>query len=130
LAFVQAEALLIVTFATIPGRVAGWFAGLPTHTKVLLALATTVFVVELLLRRVAPRSVVYAKWTAFFHAVGAVWTAVILSLVYFVSVAGVSLFMKLAGRDPLDRGLAGTTSFWKAHEPNPLGPRAAARHQF
>jgi hypothetical protein len=117
-----------VTLAAIPG--AGWIAGLPTHTKVLLALATTVFVVELALRRFAPRSAVYARWTAVFHAIGAVWTAVILSLVYFLSVALVSLFAKLTRKDPLDRKLAQEPSFWRTHEPNPLGPQAAARHQF
>ena len=84
----------------------------------------------LALRRFAPRSAVYARWTAFFHSVGAVWTAVILSFVYFLSVAGVSLFMKLAGKDPLDRQLDSEPSFWRPHQPNPLGPRAAARHQF
>jgi hypothetical protein len=127
LAFVPREDLVAVT---LPERVAAWLVGLPTHTKVLLALATTVFLVELALRRFAPRSLVYKRWTAFFHAVGAVWTAVILSIVYFVSVAGVSLFMRLAGKDPLDRRVGEGGSFWRAHEPNPLGPRAAARHQF
>ncbi len=107
-----------------------WFAGLPTHNKVLLTLATTVFIVELALRRFAPRSVVYARWTAGFQAVGSMWTAVILSVVYFVSVASVSLAMKLAGKDPLDRQLASEPSFWRPHQPNPLGARAAARHQF
>jgi hypothetical protein len=114
-----------------PARLAAWAARLPTHTKVLLALATTVFVVELALRRFAPRSLLYARWTAFFHRVGAVWTAVILSIVYFVSVAGVSLFARVVGRrDPLDRSLEPEPSFWRAHQPNPLGARAAARHQF
>jgi hypothetical protein len=114
-----------------PARVAAWAARLPTHTKVLLALATTVLLVELALRRFAPRSRLYAGWTAFFHRVGAVWTAVILSIVYFVSVAGVSLFARAVRRkDPLDRSLEPEPSFWRAHEPNPLGPRAAARHQF
>ena len=115
---------------TFPGRLAGWFAGLPTHTKVLLGLATTMFVVELVLRRFAGRTRLYARWTAFFHAIGAVWTAVILSIVYFVSVALVSLFARLSGKDPLDRKLDREPSFWRAHQPNPLGPRAAARHQF
>lgn len=110
--------------------VAAWYSRLPTHNKVLLAVATTMFVVELALRRFAPRSAAYAKWTAFFHAVGAMWTAVILSAVYFVSVAAVSAFMKVAGKDPLDRRLASEPSFWREHQPSPLGPRAAARHQF
>jgi hypothetical protein len=117
-------------FVNVFDRVAAWYMRLPTHNKVLLAVATTVFVVELALRRFAPRSVAYAKWTALFHAIGAMWTAVILSIVYFVSVAVVSAFMKLSGKDPLDRRLAGEPSFWRAHEANPLGPRAAARHQF
>ena len=71
-----------------------------------------------------------STYVATFHAIGSMWTAVILSVVYFLSVAGVSLFMKLFGKDPLDRTLAPEASFWRAHQPNPLGPRAAARHQF
>jgi hypothetical protein len=113
-----------------PARVAAWAVRLPTHTTVLLASATTVMVVELALRRFAPRSVLYARWTALFHRVGAVWTAIILSIVYFVSVAGVSVFTRLFRKDPLDRGLHTEPTFWRAHEANPLGPRAAARHQF
>ena len=38
--------------------------------------------------------------------------------------------MRLFGKDPLDRSLAPEPSFWRAHEPNPLGPERAARHQF
>ena len=34
------------------------------------------------------------------------------------------------GHDPLDRRLAPEPTFWRAHEPNPLGPERAARHQF
>jgi hypothetical protein len=79
---------------------------------------------------VSPRSLAYARWTRFFQAIGTFWTAVILSVVYFASVALVSLFMKLSGKDPLDRSLEPEPSFWRAHEPNPLGPRAASRHQF
>ena len=111
-------------------RVGDWIAGLPLHTRVLLELATTVFVTELVLRRVAPRSRFYAGWTRAFQAVGRVWTAVILGIVYFVSVALVSAFMKLFGKDPLDRRLQSEPTSWRPHEPNPLGPRAAARHQF
>jgi hypothetical protein len=127
LAFVLREDF---AFVRVFERVSLWFAGLPTHNKVLLTLATTVFLVELALRRFARGSVVYARWTGAFQAVGAIWTAVILSVVYFVSVAAVSLGMKLAGKDPLDRQLAGEPSFWRTHVPNPLGVRAASRHQF
>jgi hypothetical protein len=38
--------------------------------------------------------------------------------------------MRLFGKDPLDRSLRPEPSFWRPHEPNPLGPSAAARHQF
>jgi hypothetical protein len=112
------------------GRVGHWFEALPTYKQVLLVLATTMFVVELVLRRFARGTRLYARWTALFEAIGAFWSAIILSIVYFVSVAGISLFMKLTGKDPLDRSLAPEPSFWRAHEPNPLGPLAAARHQF
>jgi hypothetical protein len=63
-------------------------------------------------------------------AVGAVWTAVILSVVYLLSVGPVSLAMRLRGKDPLDRSLAPEPTFWRTHEQNPLGPEAATRHQF
>lgn len=112
------------------GRVGHWFAGLPTYKQALLVLATTMFVVELILRRFARGTRVYARWTALFEAIGAFWSAIILSVVYFVSVALISAFMKLTGKDLLDRKLDPEPSFWRAHEPNPLGPMAAARHQF
>lgn len=96
----------------------------------LLAFATLVVAVELSFRRLAPRSRAYRAWTRGFEAVGAVWTGVLLALVYFLSVSLVSLGMRLLGKDPLDRALAAEPSFWRPHEPNPLGPRAASRHQF
>jgi len=103
---------------------------LPTHTKVLLCVATLVFLIELLLRRYAPKSGFYRKWTAVFLTIGHFWTSILLALVYFVSVLPISLGMKLFGKDPLDRKLDGEPTFWRPHEPNPLGPDAAARHQF
>jgi hypothetical protein len=111
-------------------RFALWLAARPVHTKVLLSLATTVFLIELAFRRFAPRSQAYRRWTKGFEAVGAVWTAVLLSIVYLVSVGPVSLSMRLARKDLLDRASSGGPTDWKAHEPNPLGPLAAARHQF
>jgi hypothetical protein len=109
--------------------VVGWYAGRALHTRVLLALAVTMFLTELVLRRF-PRSGAYARWTGIIEAIGSVWTALILSLVYGLSVGPTSLFMRLAGRDLLDRGFVPGKSGWHPHEPNPLGPRAAARHQF
>jgi hypothetical protein len=117
-------------FPSILGRITHWYATRPTHTRVLLVLATTVLVVELALRRFAPKSSVYKKWTHVFESIGVVWTAILLSLVYFLSVSLVALLVKLFGKDPLDRGLDAEASFWRAHEPNPLGAAAAVRHQF
>jgi hypothetical protein len=107
----------------------GWFADLPLRYK-LLAAASIVFLVELAFRRLAPKSRAYARWTAFFQGIGKVWTAVVLAIVYVFSVGPVGVVMRLFGHDPLDRGLAPEPSFWRAHEPNPLGPERAARHQF
>lgn len=96
----------------------------------LVALATVVLLVELAFRRLAPKSRAYAKWTALFEAIGAVWTAVILAVVYVVSVGPIGLLMRAARRDELDRALTPEPSFWRLYEANPLGRRAASRHQF
>jgi hypothetical protein len=107
----------------------GRLAGLPFRGK-LLAFATLVVVIELLLRRFARKSKAYARWTGFFQAIGSVWTAVLLSVVYTVSVGPISIVQRMLGKDPLDRGLAPEPSYWRAHEANPLGPERASRHQF
>jgi membrane-associated protease RseP (regulator of RpoE activity) len=106
-----------------------WVGELSLRWKI-LAFATTVVVVELLFRALAPKSKAYARWTRFFKGIGTIWTAVILALVYLLSVGPIGLVMRLAGHDPLDRSLAPEPSFWRAHEPNPLGAERAARHQF
>jgi len=106
-----------------------WLIELPLRWK-LLSLATLVVLVELAFRRFAPRSPAYGRWTAFFRGLGVFWTAIILSLVYLLSVGPVSLLMRLFGKDPLDRSLRPEPSFWRPHEPNPLGAEAAVRHQF
>jgi hypothetical protein len=111
-------------------RVPHWYAGLPVHKQVLLALAFALFFGELAFRRFAPKSAVYRKWTALFMAIGHFWTAVILSVVYFGTVSVISVFQRAFGKDPLDRAMVPEPSFWRAHEPNPLGPLAASRHQF
>jgi hypothetical protein len=89
-----------------------------------------VMVVDLLLRRFARGTRLQAGWTRGIEALGHFWTAVILSVVYFVSVAAVGLVLKLLGKDLLDRRLDREASYWRPHDPNPLGPQAAARHQF
>ena len=98
--------------------------------KALVAFACSVFLIEVAFRRLAPKSGAYAAWTRFFQGIGKVWTAVILSVVYVLSVGLIGVFMRLFGRDPLDRSLKSEPTFWRAHEPNPLGPAAAVRHQF
>jgi hypothetical protein len=110
-------------------EILAWFGGLSLRVK-LLALASLLVLCELGLRRFAPNSRSYRRWTAFFQGIGAVWTAVLLALVYVLSVGPVGLVMRLAGRDPLDRSLVPEPSFWRPHEPNPLGPERAALHQF
>jgi hypothetical protein len=116
--------------ASVVGKLAARLAALPPHTKVLLAFATTVFVIELALRRFAPKSAFYRGWTEVFLTIGHFWTAILLGIIYFLTVSVISFFMKLFAPDPLDRGLASEPTFWRSHEPNPLGPEAAARHQF
>ena len=111
------------------GDALDWYAGLALRFKV-LSLATVVVLVELAFRRFAPKSQAYARWTRFFQGIGSVWTAVLLSLIYTLSVGPIGLVMRLMGKDPLDRSLAAEPSFWRRHEPNPLGPERAARHQF
>jgi hypothetical protein len=99
------------------------------HHKI-LSLACLILLIELGFRRFARTSALYARWTAFFQFLGSIWTAVILSVIYLLSVGPVSLGMRLLGKDPLDRALTPRPSFWHPHEPNPLGPAAAVRHQF
>jgi hypothetical protein len=105
-------------------------AQMSTLKKSVLAFACTVFLVELAFRRFGRGSTAYVAWTRFFEGIGKVWTGVILSLVYVLSVGPIGLVMRLLGKDLLDRNLAAEASFWRAHEPNPLGPAASVRHQF
>ena len=111
-------------------RIWEYLLALSPLKKSLLTFAVSVFLIEVIFRRVAPGSKAYAAWTTFFLAIGKVWTAIILSLVYVLSVGPIGVFMKIFGKDPLDRGLAAEPSFWRKHEPNPLGPETSVRHQF
>jgi hypothetical protein len=106
------------------------YGALPLVFRVLFPVAVTITIVDQTLKRLAPESKAYASFKHGLEAVGAFWTAVILSFVYFLSVSLVNVFLRLKGEDPLDRRLDPAPTFWKSHEPNPLGPLAAARHQF
>jgi hypothetical protein len=105
-------------------------AGMPLRGKIVLTLYVLVLTVETVCRRYAPTSRFYRGWKSTFEAIGAVWTAVLLSVVYVVSVGLISLGNRLLGKDPLDRAIKSEPTFWRPHEPNPLGPKAAVRHQF
>jgi hypothetical protein len=127
------EHSFLLAFAVGP-----WFTAHPVkHTFQLIFLL--VVLTEIVLRVFLPRSKAAKAWTAFFTKVSnnivlqflaKFWTGVILSIVYFVTLPFITLFTRLSGSDPLDRTLKPEPSFWRKHEPNPLGPRAAARHQF
>jgi hypothetical protein len=106
-----------------------WLNAMPLRAK-LVALAAAMVLVEVAFRVLAPKSRAYARWTGFFQAIGKVWTAVLLAVVYVLSVGPIGLVMRLRGQDPLDRALAPEPSFWRPHEPSPLGRERAALHQF
>jgi hypothetical protein len=63
-----------------------WLAQMSFLKKSILGFACSVVLVELAFRRFAPKSSAYRCWTRFFEAIGKVWTAVILSIVYVFSV--------------------------------------------
>jgi hypothetical protein len=107
-----------------------WYLNRPLATRVLLGFAVTVFLIEVALRTVAPRSRLYARWKRAFEAIGHVWAVVILSIIYVIAVGPISIIMRLRGNDMLDRALGAGKTVWRPHEPNPLGPDVAARHQF
>ena len=112
-----------------PQDALSWLVDLPLRWKV-LAFATAVVLIELAFRHWAPRSLAYARWTRFFQGIGVVWTTVILAVIYILSVGPIGLVMRVTGHDPLDRRIQPEGTLWKTHEPNPLGPERAARHQF
>ena len=92
-----------------------WLAALPLRWKI-LAFATTVVVIELGFRHLAPKSRAYARWTRFFQGIGMVWTAVILAVVYIVSVGPIGLVMRLAGHDPLEDARAALLLYLRYRE--------------
>ena len=107
-----------------------WFAGLPLRFK-LLRSRRSWSLVELALRRLAPKSRAYRPLEPLLRGDrrgrGPPSSS---AVIYVVSVGPIGLVMRAFGHDPLDRRLAPEPSFWRAHEPNPLGPERAARHQF
>jgi hypothetical protein len=121
---VGSSLLLAVTLTGFVDKLTGTWRGR------LILFAFTVMIVDLILRKTAPKSEFYRRWKIGIESVGKFWTGVILSIVYFLTVSIVSIFMKLFGSDPLDRSLKAEPSFWRKHEGSPLSPHSAARHQF
>jgi hypothetical protein len=102
---------------------------LPLRYKI-LALGACLVVVELAFRKLAPNSIAYRRWSAGILAIGRVWTGVLLLIVYLGPVGVAGLVARVIREDLLDRDLRPEPSWWRSHEENPLGPEAAARHQF
>jgi hypothetical protein len=115
---------------TLLSKITLWLAHLSWRSKLFLALLVLVLTMELIVKRIAPRSRFYRGWSKAIETLGAFWTAIILAFIYFVAVGPIGLIMRFTAKDPLDRKIEPHQSRWKAHEPNPLGPEAAARHQF
>jgi hypothetical protein len=114
----------------LSGNALQWLAGLSLRWKLFLGLIVVVSVMEFGVKRWASDSIVYRGWSAVIRRLGEFWTAVILSIVYVVAVGPINLIFRIKGQDMLDRRLDEAPSAWRAHVPNPLGPTAAARHQF
>lgn len=115
-----------------------WLAAHPVKRSLQL-LFLCVVLTEIVLRVFLPESKAAKAWTGFFEKVSKsavlqflakFWTGVILSIVYFVTLPFITLFTKLSGSDPLDRGLKPEPSFWRRHEASPEGPHVAARRTF
>ena len=71
---------------------------------------------------VAPASMgpAYERWMRFGQTLGAIVSAVLLTVLYYVVVTPVGALMRLSGTDPLDRRLrrsapAATASYWMRH---------------
>jgi hypothetical protein len=119
-----------VSSSSILSQAVQWLAELSLHWKIVLGVLSVILVAEFGLGRLAPRSKAYAGWKAGVEVLDQFWTGIILSIIYVLSVGPVGLGMRALGKDPLDRGLAAEPTFWRPHEPNPLGIEAASRHQF
>ena len=110
--------------------VAHWFVRRSPLGKAFLGLFVIVLLTELCCRRFAPHSRFFLAWTSLFRRVGEIWTGAILSVVYVLVVGPIGLITRWRGQDLLDRRPAEGHTAWRPHAPNPLGPEAAARHQF
>ena len=105
-------------------------AGLPVVTLGLLALATTVFLVDLALRYTAPKSRAYAAWASGLRAIGSFWTAVILSIVYLIPVGLTNVVVRTMRRDLLDREIRKEPSYWHIRDSDLRSPEEASLRQF
>ena len=96
----------------------------PLWRKSVLALAFLAFLIDLTLRIAAPKSEARKAWMRGVERVGAFWTGIILSFVYFLTVAALGIGMKLLGKDLLDKSLKPEPTYWRRHEQNQRRVRA------
>ena len=62
-------------------------------------------------------SIIYGPWMKFGHIIGTVNTKIILTLVFFLIFTPVSLFLKLMGKDMMNRKIERTKlSYWQESE--------------
>jgi len=105
-------------------------AALSPLRKGVLTLAVSMFLIEITLKKLAPKSEAYRRWTALITAIGRMWTKVILAVVYFVPILALHIGIRLWKMHLLDKALRTGQSAWHRHDPSPLGAVASAHHQF
>ncbi len=64
----------------------------------------------------------YLGWMSLAVVLGQVVSRLVLAVVFYLVVTPVGLAMRLAGKDPMDRRLGGTDSYWRAR-PREYEPR-------
>ena len=62
-------------------------------------------------------SLLWAGWKKFAHVLGIINTKILLTLTYFIIIAVVAIIMKLFRKDPLDRRMKPSASYWHQREP-------------
>ena len=62
-------------------------------------------------------SLLWRGWKKFAHVLGIVQTRILLTVSYFVIIAGASVLTRILGKDLLDRRLNKKPTFYHDHEP-------------
>jgi hypothetical protein len=61
-------------------------------------------------------SIAYKGWMVFAHALGSVYTMVLLILAYLIIIGPIAIVLWFARRDFLERKLHRGSSYWREHE--------------